>query len=302
MQLRRSILSVPGNKDQMFSKAFDTNADCIQFDLEDSVSITNKSQARLLVSNFFNANQQFDKLVSLRVNSINSGFILDDLSAFKDIILNKIDYLVIPKVESANEIIFIDKYIECLEKNQNRLSKVNLDICIESPKALININEIARTTDRISALVFGIADFSESMGMDLNSISGHGEDLSEESYSLIDYALNCVCVSAKAFGLEAIDSPFGDYNNPEMLKKSSFIAHSKGINAKWAIHPSQIDIINDVFTPSTRIIKNAELIIELFEKAMSEGKASISYDGKMIDIATYSLAKSTLKKVLYGNS
>jgi citrate lyase beta subunit len=296
MQLRRSILSVPGNKEQIFSKALSTNADCIQFDLEDSVSSNSKPQARELLLDFFRTNSKFNKLISLRINSINSGHILDDLTVFENTILNQIDYLVIPKVESANDVTFIDTYINCLESRNHIKSKVKLDICIESAKALININEIASASNRISALVFGIADYSVSMGIELNSISGHGEDLSEESHSIIDYALNCISVTANAYSLEAIDSPYGDYQNPEMLEKSSKIARLKGINAKWAIHPSQIDIINDVFISSKRIITNAEMIVELFEIGMSEGKASISYNGKMIDVATYSLAKSTLKK------
>ncbi len=286
----------------MFTKALNSNADCIQFDLEDSVSADSKSQARELLLDFFNTYTKFDKLISLRINAINSTYILDDLTYLEDVILNKIDYLVIPKVESAKDVTFVETYINCLESKNNIESKLKFDICIESAKALININNIATSSGRISALVFGIADFSESMGMDLNSISGHGEELSTESHSLIDYALNCLSVTAKANGIEAIDAPFGDYQNPEMLKKSSNIAHSKGINAKWAIHPSQVEIINEIFMPSRKMINNAEMVIELFEKALSEGKASISYDGKMIDIATYSIAKSTLKKVPNGNS
>lgn len=302
MQLRRSILSVPGNKDEMYEKAFCSNADCIQFDMEDSVSASSKPQARALILEFFNSNLKFDKLISLRINSINSVFILDDLAAFEDVILNKIDYLVIPKVESPEDLAFIDTYIKCLELKHGIESNVKLDICIESTRAFLKMNIIAASSRRISALVFGIADFSESMGIDINSISGHGEDLNSESHSLIDYVLNGLSITAKAYGLEAIDAPFGDYKNPEMLYKSSNIASSKGMNAKWAIHPSQIDIINDVFMPSKKSITNAETIIELFEKAISEGKASISYNGKMIDIATYTLAKSTLQKVPNGNS
>jgi malyl-CoA/(S)-citramalyl-CoA lyase len=301
MQVRRSILSVPGNKEQMFNKAFETNADCIQFDLEDSVSADSKPEARLLLLDFLSNLKDFNKLIALRINSISSSFILDDLTAFEQVILNQIDYLVIPKVETANDVRFIDTYIRCLESKNSIKSNINLDICIESAQALLNINEIASSSNRISALVFGIADFSESVGMDLNSISGHGEDLSNENHSIIDYALNCLSITANAFRLEAIDSPFGDYRNPEMLRKSAVIAYSKGLNAKWAIHPSQVEIINEVFIPSKIMIKNAEMIVELFEKAMSEGRASISFSGKMIDIATYSLAKSTLKKVSNGN-
>ncbi len=301
MQLRRSILSVPGNKEQMFNKAFASNADCIQFDMEDSVLFENKTLARGLVSDFLNDNSEMDKLISIRINSIKSGLLLDDLLAFEMIILHKIDYLVLPKIESANDVVFIDNYIRCLENKYNIESKVKLDICIESPKALLNIQNIASSSNRISALVFGIADFAESMGIDLDSISGHGEDLDIMSHSIFDYALNVISSTAKALKLEAIDAPYGNYQNAETLKKSSIIARLKGMNAKWAIHPSQIDIINDVFIPSKKNITNAEIVVELFEKAMSEGKASISFEGKMIDTATYTLAKSTLKKVPNGN-
>ncbi len=297
-EIVRSVLSVPGHIKKMHDKAFLTKADVIQFDLEDSVPLAMKSEARDLIlktieevweKNINNAG------ISLRLNPPNSQFFSADIRWFFDNELyNKVDYVCLPKSEDVHEISFFDKVIRQKELEINNIN-LGLFLCIESPKAVENLNELAKASNHITGFVFGVADYTRAMGMDLNSISGHGENDNTEFGHRFSYAMSRIVNVAKANGVLAIDAPYGDFSDMEGLKKSAECAKFFGMDGKWVIHPDQIEVVSEVFSPSKEATENAKKVVAAFETQSEKNAGAISIDGKMVDIATYELAKNILK-------
>ena len=199
-----------------------------------------------------------------------------------------------PKSEDVPEIAFFDKIIR---KNEQEINNINLKIflCIESPKAVENLNELAKASTHIAGFVFGVADYTRAMGMEMTSISGHGENDTNEFGHRFSYAMSRIVNVAKANGLVAIDAPYGDFKDRQGLKKSAECAKFYGMDGKWTIHPDQIEIVNEVFSPSKETIDNAKKVVDIFESQPENKAGAIAVEGKMIDIATYELAKKTLK-------
>jgi malyl-CoA/(S)-citramalyl-CoA lyase len=296
MKMRRTILSVPGNVEKMHKKAENSNADVIMFDLEDSVSINQKDVARELIVKSINEFDFSDKIISFRINICESGFAYRDILYVVENCENKIDSLVIPKVNDEKDIHFVDKLLSGIEQNLNLSKPISIEASIETAKGLMNIEKIAVSSERLISLVFGIADYSASVGAKNVSISGHGEN-EEQHYPghRWHYPLSRIVMTAKANNLLAIDAPFGNFRDIEGLKKSASISRALGMSGKWAIHPDQIDIINQVFTPDDEEIMLAEKIIDAYEAANREGRGSVAVDGRMIDNATLNLAQITIE-------
>jgi citrate lyase subunit beta/citryl-CoA lyase/malyl-CoA/(S)-citramalyl-CoA lyase len=286
MKPRRSILSVPANVEKFHKKAIESYADVIMFDLEDSIPVEKKLEAReVLVKTI--SNIETEKIISIRINPVNSQFIIDDLMILSEI-YNKIDSIVIPKVENVAELNFVDRFLNSMKLKFNYKNEVGIEASIETVKGMENISEIASSSKALISLVFGVADFTASLGASLVSISGHGEN-EEKIYPghRWHYALSKIAIAAKANDLIAIDAPYGNFKDQEGLIRSSQISRALGIDAKWAIHPDQIDPINQIFSPTKEEIIFAERIISAAKEAIEKGKGSIQLDGKMIDQATF---------------
>jgi len=294
MNTRRSILSVPGHIEKMHLKALNSNADCIQFDLEDSVPNSEKNNALLLIQKNINEGYYKNKKISMRINQFNSEFSYNEILGLVEV-SDKLDFICVPKVETANDIIFIDKYLSIIEKQNSRNLKIKIDVSIETAKGFENIESIVKSSNRISALVFGVADYTRSVRGKNFSLSGHGEeDLTDFGYRW-SWAIGRLVNIAKANNFEAIDAPFGNFSDIEQLKKISSYGAFIGLSGKWAIHPIQIDIINQCFGYSQHDINNANLIKQSFEYAQNNNLGAISVNEKMIDIASYNIAVDILK-------
>ncbi|MCU7493690.1 MAG: CoA ester lyase [Ignavibacteria bacterium] len=297
---RRSVLSVPGHIQKMHLKASKSNADVIMLDLEDSVPVDSKEEARSVVLSSLKETDWADKTVSVRVNAVDTPFAYKDIISLVEEAGDRIDSIVIPKVESTADSHFVSRLLDGIESSTGIRKKIALELSIETAEGMENISEIARSTERAVSLVFGIADFSASIGARLISISGHGEN-EEAIYPghRWHYALSRMVVAAKANGLQVIDAPFGNYNDPEGLRKSCELSLALGCDGKWAIHPSQIDVINEVYSPSPEEIERARRIVEAHMEAESQGRGAVSLDGRMVDRATIRLAKALLNKAEY---
>lgn len=295
---RRSILSVPGYRENMLQKSLSLNADIVMLDLEDSVPIDKKTEGRKKIVDFLNTADTFGKTFSVRINEINSAFALHDVLDLLENCSDKIYSLIIPKVEDVSEIHFVDKLINSVSLSKGKEIEIGLEVSIESPKGLAKVNELAVASVRNVSLVFGIADFSTSLRMRMFSISGHGENEKEDYPGhKWHYVLSSILVAARANGLDAIDAPFGNFSDLDGLRESAKLSASLGFDGKWAIHPSQISIINEVFSPTQEQINFALQAKEYYEIASKEGKGSVSVEGRMIDGATYRLALKTLDLV-----
>lgn len=292
MKPRRSNLSVPGHLKKMHGKASESAADVVMLDLEDSVPVDEKRTARAQVIESLLAFDWSTKTVTVRINSLDTPFAYRDLLEVAEHAGHVVDAIVIPKVNVAADIFFADRLLAGIEMEKKFDRPIGIEASIETAEGLRNAEAITAASERVLSLVFGIADYSASIGARLVSISGHGEK-EEELYPghRWHFAISNMVMQAKACGRMAIDAPYGNFKDLEGLRRSAIMACALGCDGKWAIHPSQIEVINEVFTPSAADIALAAKVIAADQQARSEGKGAIAVEGRMVDQATVRLAK-----------
>lgn len=297
VSLKRAVLAVPGSNERMITKARTIDVDEIFIDLEDSVSATEKSLARskaieaLLEGNFKT------KLIAIRVNEQNTKAGVEDVSAIVLQAGKDIDSLIIPKVESADQVIELAKRLSELEKSANLIiGSIKIQIQIESALGLSNVTSIASSSERITSLIFGPGDFAASLGMQVINI---GENpINYPGTDAYHYVLFSILVAARSNGLLAIDGPYSDISNAEGLKNRSNLSASLGYDGKWVIHPGQIETVNAAFTPSQKSFDLAARVINNFveETDSREQSGAFLFEGKMIDEASRKMANGIYQK------
>lgn len=300
MKPRRSNLSVPGHVEKMHGKAAHSSADVIMLDLEDSVPLDAKEKARALVIHSLLEGDWSGKTVTVRINSLDTPFAYRDLLELVESAGHILDAIVIPKVNSQGDIAFVDRMLDGIEMNKRLSSRLGIEASIETAEGLLRAADIARESSRLKTLVFGIADYSASVGARLVSISGHGEK-EEELYPghRWHFALSRMVMVAKARGCLAIDAPYGNFKDREGLRRSAVMSCALGCDGKWAIHPEQIDIINEVFTPSQEDIDLAARVLEADSNAAAEGRGAVAVQGRMVDQATVRMARQLWEQAKY---
>ncbi|MCU7495829.1 MAG: CoA ester lyase [Ignavibacteria bacterium] len=297
---RRSVLSVPGHIEKMHLKASKSNADVIMLDLEDSVPVESKEEARKRVITSLKEIDWENKTLSVRINGTDTPFAYNDVIEITEEAGSMIDSIVIPKVNDAKDSHFVSLLLDGIEMNKGLKNKIGIELSIETAPGMEKVSEIAHSSARAVSLVFGIADYSASIGARLKSISGHGEK-EEEIYPghRWHYALSRLVMAGKASGLAVIDAPYGNFSDPEGLMKSAGLSAALGCDGKWAIHPSQIDTINEVFSPSEEDVERARKIVEAHAEAQENGLGAVSLEGRMVDRATIRMAEDLLFKAKY---
>ncbi len=293
--LMRSVLSVPANRERMIAKARDLPADMIMLDLEDSVPGPEKEEARAGLEGIIHDFPWQNRVRGLRINSMQSPLahrdVVDIISKTGEIL----QVLVVPKVEQPWELQALDWLLGQLESEQGlQNGTIKLQAIIETAQGLANVREISRCSSRMQALVFGVADFAASMGIAPGGLSGHGESQGSYPGHRWQYALCAIAVAARSAGLQILDAPYGDFQDPEGLKHSSHLSAQLGYDGKWVIHPDQIQIVNQAYTPDAGQLQRAEQIISAWQTAREKG--SLAVEGSMIDQATLRLARMTLDK------
>ncbi len=287
MVLARSLLFVPANSWRLMLSSLRSEADVVVLDMEDAVPIGEKETARWLVREFLRERRgEFRGKVFVRVNSLSTGLTSDDL----DFVMGEgLDGVVLPKAESADDIRKLEEEMRSLEEERG-LGEMGIIPLIESAMGVERSLEIALSSRRIRALSFGMGDFLRELG---RSVS----DLSKEEIELL-YARSRVSVAAAAARIPAIDSPFlGLIIDREGVRRQSLLARRLGYRGKYAIHPSHIPIINEIFTPSEAEVREAEEIVKAYEEAASRGLGAASYRGMMIDRMNYEQARALLDMV-----
>ena len=292
MKAHRSVLSVPGHVLKMHDKAALSAADVIMLDLEDSVPQEAKEAARRQVLESLQTIDWHNKMVTVRINSLDTPFGYRDLLEVVEGAGEKIDAVVVPKVNHPGDIHFVDRMLDGMELARQLPNTIGIEASIETAEGLTEVTAIARASRRIQTLVFGIADYSASVGARLVSISGHGENEAEiYPGHRWHFALSRMIMAAKASNLQVIDAPYGHFKDSEGLQRSAIMASALGCDGKWAIHPSQIDTINEVFSPSPEEIRRAETIIAAAEAASLQQRGAVAVEGRMVDQATVRLAR-----------
>jgi citrate lyase beta subunit len=291
MKPRRTVLSVPGHVEKMHDKALNSNSDAIMLDIEDSVPVDIKTDARSRIIQSLLNRDWSRKTVLYRMNGLDTPFGYRDLLEVVEAAGHLIDAVVVPKINHPADIHFVSRMLDGIEMNKGWAQRIGIEASIETAAGLEAVSEIAKASNRIQTLVFGVADYSASIGARLVSISGHGEKEAEiYPGHRWHFAMSRMAMAAKSNGILAIDAPYGNFRDPEGLKQGAAMACALGYDGKWAIHPDQIDIINQTFSPSPEDIERARKVLDAHRQATRQGLGAVAVEGRMVDQATVRLA------------
>jgi citrate lyase subunit beta / citryl-CoA lyase len=288
VRARRSCLSVPGSSPKMLGKAPTLPADQVFMDLEDSVAPLAKDEARGNVIDALKNNDWGDKLVVVRINSIDTQWAADDLKTVVEAAGSYLDCVMVPKVQYAHEIHFVDHMLRMIETNFGLEKRIGIEAQIETATGLENINEIAHASDRIETLIFGPADMSASLG--LPTVTA-GLPMPGYPGDHWHWVLERILVAARDAGLQAIDGPYLLIKDLDGFREMSMRARALGYDGKWALHPGQIDVLNEVFTPTQEEYDKAEALLAAYKHATDiEVRGAVMFGNEMIDEASRKMA------------
>jgi citrate lyase beta subunit len=294
LRLRRCVLAVPGSSAKMAAKASALDVDQVMLDLEDAIALASKPDARKQVIDSVNTLDWRGKILSVRVNDVTTEWFDRDVIDVVAAAGSKIQTIVLPKVERPSDVRTLALMLSRVEREQGFDRRIGIEPQIESALGLVSVESIAAAHERIESLTFGPADFAASIGSPMLTIGGHRLDYPGHVWH---YALSRIVVAAKAFGLMAIDGPFGALRDPQGLSESASMARALGCDGKWAIHPDQIELIARAFTPSDEEIARAKRISERYAGASrSGGTGAVSYESELVDAVSVRLAESMLKR------
>jgi len=309
-RLHRSELAVPGSNVRMLEKAPEMGADIVMLDLEDAVAPDDKEQARTNVIDALRGQDWSGCSVSLRINGLDTHYCYRDLVDVVEQAGRHVDSIMIPKVGSGADVQLVATLLAQIEAATGLGRRIAISVLIETALGMVNCEEIARACpERMEAMVFGVADYAASLQSHTTSIGGSNPDYvmltdadggsgREQHWGdQWHYALSRIAVVCRAYGLRPIDGPFGDFTDPVGYLASARRAAVLGYEGKWAIHPSQIALANEVFTPSQRIVEKTRRILAAMEEAAAHGKGAVSLDGRLIDAASIRMAENLLAKL-----
>ncbi|HVI27157.1 CoA ester lyase [Hansschlegelia sp.] len=306
-RLHRSELAVPGSNPTFMEKSAKSNADVIFLDLEDAVAPDDKEQARKNIIEALNDIDWGSKTMMIRINGLDTHYMYRDVI---DIVEKcpRLDMILIPKVGVPADVYAVDMLTTQVEQSIKREKKIGFEVLIETALGMANVEAIATSSKRLEAMSFGVADYAASCRTRSTIIGGVNPD-----YSVLTdkdeagnrethwqdpwlFAQQRMLVACRAYGLRPIDGPFGDFSDPDGYISAARRCAAAGYEGKWAIHPSQIDLANDVFTPSEAEVTKARRILEAMEEAAKAGKGAVSLDGRLIDIASIRMAEALINK------
>ncbi len=292
-RLQRSELAVPASNPAMIDKAALGPADYVFLDLEDAVAPPEKEQAR---RNCIQALNDIDwaargKTVSVRINGLDTHYMYRDVVDVMEQAGSRVHTLLVPKVGVPGDLYMVEAMVNQIEMAKGFTTRVGLEALIETALGMANVEAIAQFGGRLEALHFGVADFAASMRARTTNIGGLNPDYPGDQWHA---AIARMVTACRAYGLRPIDGPFGDFSDPEGYRAGARRAAALGCEGKWAIHPSQVSLANEVFSPTEAEVTRARRIIEELRAAEAQGKGAASLDGKMIDAASERMARNVL--------
>ena len=293
-QPRRTELAVPGSNPKFIAKAVAAAADLVFLDLEDSVAPDQRPAARQLIIKALNENDWGAKLRAVRINATTSHWFYDDLITVVEAAGHNLDVVILPKVNLPGDVYMLDLLLSQIEMKQGFSRPIAIEAQIESAQGMAHVEQIATASRRLAALIFGPGDFAASIGAPLLTI---GDNAAEYPGHIWHAALSRMVVAAKAAGLDAIDGPYGVYTDAAGLARSATLARMLGCDGKWVIHPSQIEPINTIFSPTDAELARAQQIYDRYQEAVgSEARGALALNGDLIDAASLKMAERVLAK------
>lgn len=301
-RLNRCQLFGPGSRDALFEKMAKSAADVINLDLEDSVAPADKDRARANIIQAIGDIDWGDKTLSVRINGLDTPFWYRDVVDLLEQASERLDQIMIPKAGNAGDIYAVDALVTAVERAKGRTKQINFEVIIESAAGICHVEEIAAASPRMQAISLGAADFAASMGMATTGIGG-----TQENYYMIrdgqkywpdpwHWAQTAIVAACRTHGLLPVDGPFGDFSDSDGFVAQARRSATLGMVGKWAIHPSQIALANEVFSPSEAAVSEARDILAAMEKAKAEGAGATVYKGRLVDIASIKQAEVIVRQ------
>jgi citrate lyase beta subunit len=296
-RLQRSELAVPGSQPALFSKALEGRADYIFLDLEDAVAPGDKEGARASVIAGLKEHdwRGRGKTICVRINGIDTHYMYRDLVDVVEQAGSRLDTILIPKVGVPADVYLVDALLTQIEAAKGIPHRIGIDVLIETALGMANVEAIAQSSRRLEAMHFGVADYAASCRARTVSIGGLNPDYPGDQWHA---GLARLVVACRAYGLRPIDGPFGDFKDPDGYLAAARRGAALGIEGKWAIHPSQIELANEVFTPPPAEVGRARRILMALEEAARDGRGAAQLDGRMIDAASARMAQNVVDTAL----
>jgi malyl-CoA/(S)-citramalyl-CoA lyase len=308
-RLHRSELAVPGTNVRAMRKAPSLGADVVFLDLEDAVAPGDKAAARVNVIEALRTLDWSACSVSVRVNGLDTPFCYRDVVDVVERAGAALDTVLVPKVGSPSDIEFVATLLDQLEA-ANDLAPIGIHVLIETALGMTNVESIAQARpDRLEAMVFGVADYAASVGARTTNIGGanpsyavltDADETDERQRHWGDqwhFGISRMVAACRAYGLRPIDGPFGDFGDADGYVASALRAAALGCEGKWAIHPSQVRLANDVFSPSEDEIERARRILDAMDEAAKHGRGAVALDGRLLDAASIRMAENLVDRV-----
>ncbi len=293
MRLRRSELATPGSSEKMITKAAASDADLVFLDLEDAVAPSQKVAARDNVIRGLNELDWGKTLRAVRVNGAHTQWAHEDVIKIVEAAGKNIDIIIVPKVMAPRDVWFFDTLLTQLEERLSLPHRIGLEVLIEETEALACVEDIAASSDRLEALILGVGDLAASQGIRVSHI---GTQTGGYPGDMWHYARNRMIVAARANGLDPIDGPFANFRDGDAYRQEATWASTLGCVGKWAIHPSQAEIANDVFAPTSDEIATAQKMVDAYKASADDGAGSAGVGGMMIDAATARIFETVLER------
>jgi len=290
---RRSELATPASSERMCEKAAGSGADLVFLDLEDACAPLAKESARATAVGAL-TNLDWGRTVrAVRVNGLDTEWCHGDIIEIVSGAGDALDVIIVPKARTARDVWWVDVLLTQLETKLHLRRRIGLEVLIEEAEGLSNAAEIARSSDRLEAIIFGAGDLSASLHA---RVDGNFDPVSEYPGDFWHFARVQVLAAARGAGIDAIDAPYPAYQDPDGYRRAAVHASLLGFDGKWAIHPDQIAIANEVFAPTAAEVAEAEAAIETYRSAEAEGVGAIGQDGRLVDAAHMRLAANVLQR------
>lgn len=298
----RCQLFGPGSRPALFEKMAASAADVINLDLEDSVAPADKPQARANIIEAINTIDWGKKTLSVRINGLDTPYWYQDVVQVLENAGGRIDQIMIPKVGCAADVYAVDALVTAIERAKGRTKPISLEVIIETAAGIAHVEEIAASSPRLQAMSLGAADFAASMGMQTTGIGGTQENYymhREGAKYWSDpwhWAQAAIVAACRTHGVLPVDGPFGDFSDDEGFRAQARRSATLGMVGKWAIHPKQVALANEVFTPSEAAVAEAREILAAMEEAKAAGQGAAVYKGRLVDIASMRQAEVIVRQ------
>lgn len=301
-RLNRCQLFGPGSRTQLFEKMAGSAADVINLDLEDSVAPDDKEQARRNVIQAIGDIDWGNKTLSVRINGLDTPYWYRDVVDLLEQASDRLDSIMIPKVGNASDIYAVDALVTAVERAKGRTKPIAFEVIIESAAGISHVEEIAAASPRLQAMSLGAADFAASMGMATTGIGGTQENyyMAREGQKYWSdpwhWAQAAIVAACRTHGVLPVDGPFGDFSDAEGFRAQALRSATLGMVGKWAIHPSQVALANEIFSPGEKAVAEAREILTAMEEAQRSGAGAAVYKGRLVDIASIRQAQVIVRQ------